>query len=197
MASIDQRIADFWKWFSEHSAEFAAVTIGQELLSQLENRLFAIDRVDWEIGPGRRSACLFSLSPRGDPERLKLTRKIIGQAPQLHGWEFSPAKLERAWNLVFQISVNGKNIDVDGKLWEFVAYKFKDGRFDLDFRPDEASSLPQNEAHLAATIIIDGELGEERRMALVGDVGIVDSWDENVSRSARRLEVGLLAKVIA
>jgi hypothetical protein len=196
MASIDTTTA-FWTWFSAHSAELGAADIPQALIDQLEERLFAIHRLDWEIGPGLETPNLFALSPRGDRSTLVITREIIAQAPKLKGWSFYPAKPPRQWNLVFSLNVDGKEIEIDGKRWQFVAYKFDDGTFDLVFKPDKQEGLSPDYLNWAAIIIADGEIGEERRMDLIGNIEVVGAWDEKIGASAQTLELGLLAKVLS
>jgi hypothetical protein len=192
----DRKIQSFWRWFSEHSAELAAGSVSQPLVSELERRLFAIHRLDWEIGPGQTSPNLFALSPRGDLKLLRVTRSVIAQAPSLIGWEFHPAKPPRAWKLAFSIMVNDKAIEIDGKLWEFLLFEFKDATYDLVLKPNRGRTLPEECLHWAATIIADGELGEETRMDRISNIEVVKTWDEVMARSARKLEPGLLARVL-
>jgi len=196
MASTSEHIASFWKWFSDHSSELSAPSIPDLLITELEQRLFLIHRLDWEIGPGLKEANLFALSPRGDRETLCLTRYIIADAPKIKGWEFHPAKPRRTWNLIFNLMVDREPVEVDAKLWEFVAYKFNDGTYDLIFKPHLGKTLTEDYLHWAATIIVDGELGEEKRMERIGKIEIVTSWDEKAAPSARKLEIGLLEKVL-
>ena len=187
-------IASFWNWFSEHCGELASGDIPQTLIAQLEERLFAIHRLDWEIGPGQKSLNSFALSPRGDRQTLQLTRSIVAQAPKLPGWEYCPAKPRREWDLVFSLNVNGEEVEIDGKRWEFVAFKFDDGTFDLIFKPDNTHGLTDDYLNWAATIIADGEIGEEKRMDLIGNIEVVTAWDDKAGRFARALEPGLLVK---
>ena len=95
------------------------------------------------------------------------------------------------------MTVDDAEVEIDGKLWEFVLYKFKDGTYDLLFKPDAAQALSDEYLDYAGTIIVDGELGEERRMELVGDIEVVKAWDEGAMRFARKLEPGLLARLLA
>ena len=192
----NEDVASFWRWFSEHSSELAAKSVLPDLVAQLETRLFAIARLDWEIGPGRNAANLFALSPRGDQEALQLTQSVIAQAPNLTDWEFYPAKPPRNWNLAFKLRVNDEAIEIDGKQWEFVAYEFNDGTYDLMFRSNSTQDLSEDYLNWAATIIVDGELGEEKRMKAIGNIEVVEAWDTKAAPAARKLEVGLLSKVI-
>jgi len=189
-------ITEFWTWFADHRAQLSDGKSVEPLIPELEEKLFAICRVDWEIGPGRKAPHLFALSPRGSCETLDITRLIIDQAPSIDGWEFSPAKPPRFWQLVFELKVDDDEITIDGKTWEFVIYRFKDGTYDLLFKPGDGNDLPEEYKRWAATIIADGEIGEEKRMRLVGTIEVVENWDEKTARSARKLESGLLGSVI-
>jgi hypothetical protein len=164
-------------------------------IADLEEHLFAIHRLDWEIGPGHLAPNLFALSPRGDRQALEITRGIVALAPKLSDWEFYPAKPPRSWSLVFNLNVGTKSVTIDGKRWEFVAYKFDDGTYDLMLKPDNPAGLSAEYLNLAATIIVDGEIGEENRIDRVGNIELVTSWDEDAAKYSRILEPGLLASV--
>jgi len=194
--NVHKKTSEFWSWFKERSSELAAGDIPEGLIEELEARLFAIHKLDWEIGPGRNAANLFALSPTGDEELLKLTRAVIAEAPDLPDWEFCPAKPPRNWDLVFSLTVDDASIEIDGKLWEFVAYKFKDGTYDLILKPDSTKGLSDDYLNWAAMIIADGELGEETRMELVQDLEVVRTWEAKVAPSAKKLQPGLLAKLL-
>jgi hypothetical protein len=194
--SGDNKIAAFWEWFFEHRSRLESKDIDRDLIAQLEERLFLIKRLDWEIGPGVNLPHQFSLSPRGDVQTLQITKEIVAQAPLMADWEFFAAKPPKKWNLVFDLMIEGASYEFDGKLWEFVAYKFKDGTYDLVFKPDSTKDLLQKYLYWAGTIIVDGEIGEEESLTKVGKIEITPTWNEKSIKSVRRLEVGLLAQVI-
>lgn len=190
-----ERIADFWRWFGANCGGLTPNVISEPLISELESRLFAMERLDWEIGPGRSQPNLFALSPGGDEDLLRISRNIIALAPEVSGWEFHPAKPPRVWNLVFTLAVEDSPVEIDGKCWESVAYKFEDGTFNLVLKPNDRMGLSEEYLSWAATIIVDGEIGEEARMERVGQIEVVTSWDEREARSARALEIGLLSEL--
>jgi len=190
------KIKAFWNWFSCHQKELGEDNVAPDIIAELEEQLFLIKRLDWEIGPGSRTSHQFALSPQGDLQLLEFTTKIIELAPRIEDWEFFAAKPPKSWNLIFELLVEGAPHSVDGKLWEFVAYKFKDGTYDLVFKPNSSNELSEEYLYWASTIIIDGEIGEERRMRKVGKVEIVATWDNKSAGNARRLELGLLEKII-
>lgn len=194
--ALSETTAAFWSWFLAHRQELAADEITQPLVEQLEERLFAIHRLDWEIGPGRETPNFFALSPRGNRSTLAVTRGIVAQAPEVEGWSFYPAKPPRQWNLVFTLDVQGKEVEIDAKQWQFIAYEFDDGTFDLVFKPDSLKGLPADYLNWAAVIIADGEIGEEKRMELIGNIEVVDKWEGKAAASAQPLDVGALAKIL-
>ncbi len=189
-------IRQFWAWFVDHEPELAAATVSESVLADLEKHLFAIKQLDWEIGPGVRRRNLFALSPRGNSEDMQITRSIIAQAPALADWEFYPAKPPRRWKLKFLMTVDGKQVQIDGAKWEFIARPLTDGTYDLVFRAPADINLPREYLDWAAMIIADGELGEETRMELVENITTVSSWDKKDSLSARRLEAHLLLRTL-
>jgi hypothetical protein len=193
---IQDNVTSFWAWFEKHREELAAVEMEPELLEELDTRVRRMGTFDWEVGPGRKQACFFALSPAGEIEALAQTRRVIEQAPKLPGWEFYPAKPPRQWSLEFEIDRDGQDIGIDGRDWELVAYRFKDGRFDVLLKPPDGSDLSDEEAELAARVIVDGELGEAVALELVGDVKTVRRWDEKAAQAARKLEPGLLSSIV-
>jgi hypothetical protein len=195
MDSRLNNIPAFWLWFSEHKVMLGATDVSQELISEFEEKLFVIDQLGWEIGPGLHVAHRLSLSPYGNFEKLNLTRKIIQMAPSFEDWEFHVAMPPKDWNLSFNLMIANSPFVVDGKLWEFVAYKFKDGTYDLIYKPDSLSKqLGDKYLQLAATIITDGELGEEQRIEAIPKIEVVLEWSEDMRKFARKLEPGLLRK---
>lgn len=196
MTSIVSKINRFWQWFSRHRSELSRKPISQILIRELETHLFAIAEVDWEIGPGITDTHLFSLSPRGDFELLYMTTTIIERAPHLPDWQFSAAKLPRQWNLQFQIDHDGTPVAIDASQWEYLLYRFKDGTFELLLRPDDRKGLSQEQLELAAIIIADGELGEKRRMLLVGEMVVVGEWDATEAPHVASLRRNILRKLV-
>ena len=196
MDSIKEEIGKFWNWFQINSKSLEKKEISHKHILELEQNLFAIHKLDWELGPGRSKPFMLSLSPNGDPNLFELTKQIVEEAPLLDDWEFFPAKPPRDWNLVFQLSYEGREVLIDGKQWEFLAFKFKDGTFDLDFKPVEGIGLPDEYLNWAATILVDGELGEDRRIRTIANIATVKSWSEEHAPSARLCEPGLLSRLL-
>jgi hypothetical protein len=193
---VQGEVSLFWAWFEKHREQLAAVEVDPELVEALDARVCRMGNFDWEIGPGRKQACFFALSPAGEVKALAHTRRVIEQAPELPGWELYPAKPPRQWSLVFELDRNGRDVSIDGGDWEVVVYRFKDGTFDVVLKPPDESDLSDEEADWAARVIVDGELGEAVALELVGAIETVRQWGAKAAAAARKLELGLLSSVV-
>jgi len=194
--SAQSEVSSFWAWFEKHRDELAADEMDSKLVEELDTRVRRMGNFDWEVGPGRKEPCFFALSPAGEVETLSETRRVIDQAPKLPGWELHPAKPPRQWLLEFDLDRDGTDVAVDGKEWEVVVYRFKDGTFDVLLKPPEDSDLSDEEAEWAARVLVDGELGEAVALELVNELETVRTWDEKAEPKARKLEVGLLSSIV-
>lgn len=59
--TAESLIEAFWSWFVEHADTYDS---DRDFINELESRLFAICRVDWEIGPLTADEMFLALSPR-------------------------------------------------------------------------------------------------------------------------------------
>jgi len=196
MALANNKIEHFWGWFKSIAENIEENILMSEFTSELEERISGIADIDWEIGPGVHSKWLFVLSPKGDRDLLKITKKIIICAPKIDEWEFYYAKPAKRWNLIFYIKYKDNDVLVDGSTWEYKLFEFPDGTFDIVFRPNNASNLSENDLWLAACIIVDGEIGEERRIEFIKNIEIVSDWDDGTSQKGNHLKLGVLNKLI-
>jgi hypothetical protein len=193
-------IDDFWTWFLLVEADLRGNSVDDDMIETLEAHLFRVCVVDWEIGPAREGVTRLSISSHeGDHEGLVAARLLIECAPTLPEWEFSLYKpRRREWNLEFEIVGQEGTRTIDAKQWEFVLYGFDDGTFDVLLRPDESCrDIEKDALSTAAIIIVDGELGEDARRTVIGDIDVVDVWKPAELEGARLLEPGLLDQLIS
>jgi hypothetical protein len=66
---------------------------------------------------------------------------------------------------------------------------------DLAFKPNNTEGLTIDDLNWAATVIVDGEIGEENRMRLIRRIEIVKSWDEQ-NTLATALRPGTLSTLL-
>lgn len=192
----NKKIPCFWNWFERHEFELRQVDVQESLIKQLEENLFAIHELDWEIGPKGESRFYFALSPTGDYGLLELTRLMTQSAPSLRDWVFYPAKPPKDWHLIFSLQVDNRTIEIDAQQWEFILNKRNDNNYVLILKPDQDYGLSEDYLNWAAIIIADGELGEERRMTLLPHVQVVEMWEDDKALTARKLQLGILGGLL-
>ena len=162
-------------------------------IGELESELAKLGTFGWEIGPGCERENMFAISPCRDSLLLEATRRIVKKAPALADWEFHPVKLPRRWKLWFELE-NGQI--VDGTRWEILILRSRDTTVEILLRPNDDCGLDLEHQELAASIIVEGELGEEKLIEKVRGIQIVKSWTEEQQQAVCALELGLLGREI-
>jgi hypothetical protein len=198
---MQKEIQEFWRWFMGHREQLSSRSVLDATIKELEDKLSSLKITDWEIGPGKKAKYMMAFSPAGNSNTLEITKEIIKSCPTelLKEWEFYPAKAPKNWDLRFFINNNNdESIEVDGKLWELIVYKFKDKTYDVVMKPPEAllKSLNSEALNWAAIIIVDGEIGEELRITRVKDIEVVKKWDSKDQTMVKVLRPGLLLNMI-
>jgi hypothetical protein len=178
--TADDQIGTFWEWFAtarESLPEEAAA------VEELDRRVSDLGCPAWEIGPGERAEWFLALSPDGDPASLALTRKVVGAAPSIPGWELLSHRPRKQWDLRFEIESESGPIEVDARTWRFVAYRYPDGLYDLVILADDPSLAPPDR-DLAVYLADEGQLGEEALMTVVNRIeAVTEVSDAEVERS--------------
>ncbi|MBK9037177.1 MAG: hypothetical protein IPL61_39020 [Myxococcales bacterium] len=77
-----------------------------------------------------------------------------------------------------------------------MVYRHDDGLHDVLFLPPAEPRLPAGAAEEIATTLVDGELGEERRMVAVDVVEVVTAWSDREAAGAVPLRSGALARAL-
>jgi len=176
----DEAIEAFWKWFATISPRLAASDTDPTLLDALSKRVALLgEDLHWEFGPGRTEEHAFVISPDGDKRWLATTRYIVERAPVLAGWQFHPAKPPKQWDL--KVSIEG--IAYDANPWRYVLYAFPDDTYDIVVEQNNVADLRP----LAANIVVDGLLGEDVRLEIIGDIDVVDALDDQEGISIEHL----------
>lgn len=187
----------FWEWFLVNESDLRRDSIPDLVISEFEDHLFRVCKVDWEIGPDQSGLTYFSLSPVDGSDSYDAVTALLKIAPHHPQWRFTLFKPPRAWDLIFTLQIEDGDVEIDAKLWEFVVYAFKDETFDILFKVDDLHSrLDEDKLIEAAVIVLNGELGEAVRRDLVGDIEIVQQWKAEEQAKVALLEPGLLKQVL-
>lgn len=159
--TIEAAADAFWAWF-----QAVAGATDDELRRELDARVASLGELAWEIGSsaaGRRLA----ISPGGNPDLLPLTRAVVARAPRVSGWTFHPARPPKDWDLTFSL---GADVRIDARGWRYLLQRYADGTLDVEIAAPDLMRYEEPIRIHAARIALDGELGEERRLARVQDV---------------------------
>lgn len=180
-------IAEFWQWFRSICGRFGDKFQNRELIDELDSRVARLGRFSWELGPGVKDSHnnALVLTPCGDPELLAETRTVIEAAPDCPGWEFYPAKPPKEWDRKFVIQADdGSRVSIDASGARYVLLEYPDGIFDVLLADRGVAALPEDLRQTAAEVLLDGELGEERRMVSIHTVDVVDEFDAEKQRKS-------------
>ena len=188
----DERWDAFWTWVRTQLCPRwpqAPGAVDQALVAALGREVDALGPFDFEVGPMGDDRFL-ALSPRADAGDRRT-------APAVDGWVFLAAKPEKDWDLSrFQIVREGALCAMDLSGWEFVTLRFSDGVCDVYLRPSAGTGLARDELLSIAATVVDGALGEARRIEGVAWIDVKDEWDDRQRPAARPLTVEGLRRVL-
>lgn len=162
--SIQSRIEDWWQQFAERAPRIDGLFKGQEewdLPQWMEEKLQAIDAdLMWEFGPAVKSpGHRLVITSESRHDLRPLVREILGQAPEIEGWEFYEYRLPEDFSQA-ECTVQGRtggeidDVQVQAAVGEF-------NRIDLLFscsRFAEGDRAAFNTAFVATESLLGEEL---------------------------------------
>lgn len=141
------------------------------MLEDLDTRIARLGNLAWELGPGIREENALTITPDGRPEWLAISQRVVAMAPPIPAWEFHPARPPKNWELQFSFEGrDGKFHDVDAREWSYVLFFRRDAKFDIVVAGNDLIDMSEVDQHLAAVIVLDGILGEARRLLTIGAI---------------------------
>jgi hypothetical protein len=178
-------ILEFWRWFEGIADKLGSNFDNPTLLEELDRQVARLGGVAWELGPGSSAENSLAISPDGAADLLPLTQQIVSLAPEIPHWEFLPARPARPQNLEFSIgTTTGSEIDIDARQWRYVLFRFPDGTFDLVLEQGNMGSASDEERFTAAVVLLDGLLGEARRLRSIGCIETVAALESGPKEKA-------------
>ena len=174
MSNHKSETESFWAWFEGIASSLSESFEREKLLAELDARASRLGDVTWEIGPGSDGSDVFVVSPDGNKDLLERTRSIVESAPKIPGWELCFSRPPRDWDLRFSIEgSSGEAISVDAREWCYVLYKFPDETFDIVVEQSNLETADEDARDRAATILLDGQIGEAMRIELIRGIEAV------------------------
>lgn len=184
---MEEKYKLFWKWFLEHQDNIIEVNSKDSFVKELDKKVKELGNYSWEIGPGKKNSLAFTISPGGDKELLEKTKKIIGFAPNISGWEFYSSIQIKEWSNFFTTFINGKKIGVDISKWKYVLYQFEDGTYDIAIKPIPFKKALEDSISELSEMIVDSLIGEEKRIEKIVNLDIVPEFDSEIIHNASKL----------
>lgn len=167
----DKDVATFWAWFASIADELGDDLTNEALHDELDARLARLGEIAWELGPGSTAENALAISPDGNPALLRLTQRIVAMAPTLPRWEFHSSRPARAESLEFSISTTaGDEIAIDARSWKYVLYRLPNKTFDIVVEQPNLDGATDDDRYTAAIVLLDGLLGEGKRLLRIGDI---------------------------
>jgi len=172
---IDAAADAFWAWFA---------SAGDGFPREMDARVAGLGELAWEVGADAGGRWL-AISPGGNPDLLPLTRAVVARAPRMPGWTFHPAKPPRDWDRTFSL---GGGVRIDANAWRYLLQRFPDGTLDVEIAAPDLMRYEEPLRVHAARIALDGELGEERRLACVQEIYVFYGFEAADAEAARPFE---------
>lgn len=193
MDSTEAQARDFWIYFSSIE-EFLRGNFNHDSVVPALNEKISQLGFAWEVGPGRSKKYMLCISPSGSREKLQFTKKFVSYAPAYKEWEIHHAKQIKDWS--FRVELHSPERSVDFQRWEYLLYKFPDGVYDVLLKPDPSDQSGDERYCALANILLDSEIGEEKRILLIDCIEIVREWDEAQAKAKNILRKGELQRLI-
>jgi hypothetical protein len=175
-----KEVNSFWKWFSDNCGYFGQNFDNEELLDDLDNRINELGEFTWEIGPGTSSMNQLVISPGGDIDLLPYTKEIVSYAPVVFDWEFYHAKPPKEWEFIFDFEKDdGNAVEINASQWKYVLLKYDDGMFEVILQTRDLHGFSEDDKIVISEILLDGILGEERRMLFICGVDVTEEFEDS------------------
>ena len=186
------KLAEFWNWFVSVANDFGEKFENERLLRELDQKVGELGDFGWEVGPGvsnpKNNALV--LTPCGHKDLLVVTKFVVENAPNCPGWEFFYSKPPKKWKRRFIMhDEEGSEIEIDASNWRYVMLKYPDGMFDMIIKAPELWQYSENSRQTAAAILIDGEIGEEKRLNWIETIEVVKEFEDNLRQKNNSINV--------
>jgi len=173
-----EAIDAFWKFWSAHKDEVAASVVegmSQSLVQSIGAHVSAVDAsLDWELGPGRKSAHHLCVSGKGDPVMRVICEQWLHRAPPPDAtWEYYASRQPHGRDGMV-LDIGGESIELDAlacKITEDDAYE----KLDLDVFHPKFKGIRNKDLKAQIMFIgLDTRLGEDDVERWIGALETID-----------------------
>ena len=176
---MQQKILQFWQWFTHNEAIFRNEVHAERAKEMLDNQVLSFGKFAWGIDPGLQKSYVFTFSPNNDKQLLSLSQQMIKLAPNLPLWEFQyclPAKPD--WDFKFQMFNNLIVLQTfDASEWQFVLIEEADYRVSIEIKADNLDTLDMDDKIAATSRAVNNLIGEELRIKEIATIKPIFKFD--------------------
>lgn len=177
--SLKERVAAFWKWYSEVSDDFYN-TIENKRCSDLEPAVSAkVDELmpgfGWVFGPGEDGqGHSFTLTPEGHPHKRLAAYYWLGQAPILKGWTFYASRQpDNPFRSGRSIRIEEMDFKAE-EIWLTPWVDDQEEKVDVIVWHPFFSKIQEQLRHTVTFLWLDEVLGEEGTSNWIGEIKLGD-----------------------
>lgn len=180
----DDNILRFWQWFVKSEATIKECIENENsahreyVIDQMNEHILSLGVLTWDIGLNDDENWFLTLSPNGNHDMLKVSQKIMIDAPEHMDWLFYASKPAKSWNR--QFSIYDDNMDeafIDASLWHYIVFEEEVGKLELVIEAKNIAHLDSEVAETAAEQFVIHELGELTWIKNVASVEIVHALE--------------------
>jgi hypothetical protein len=179
----------FWSWFRDQRITIESLLNGSDVnaLKELVGPRVAelTSRLGWELGPGLKKRYAFSFTLNGDIANARIAAKILRCAPTFEQWELHVGRPRKNWDLTFRMrNQKEQKVFINAASWEYYLTSFgNDTTFDITLIGHDLPSLDDEAKMQAASIVIQGCIGERNALERIDSVNILTECTELMSDS--------------
>ena len=180
MEMNDDNIIRFWQWFVKNESTIKECIENdrsehrQYVVDQMNEHILNLGVLTWDIGLNDDENWFLTLSPNGNQDMLKVSQRIIADAPEHMDWLFYASKPAKNWNRKFTIYDNALDeAFIDASQWHYVVFEEEDGTLELVLEGQNITHLDPEVAETAAEQFVIQELGEVTWILRISSIVIV------------------------
>jgi hypothetical protein len=180
----DDNILRFWQWFVKNEntikecVENTSSKSKEYVVEQMNEHILGQGVLTWDIGLNDSKEWFLMLSPNGDSDMLKVSERIIGEAPEHMNWQFHASKPAKIWDRQFMVYDDYMDeLFIDASDWHFITFEEEDGKLDLVIEAKNISHLNPELAESASEQFVIQEIGEANSIIYFSSVVVVSNLE--------------------
>lgn len=180
----NDNILKFWQWFVKNEKTIKECIENENseyreyVVEQMNEHILSLGVLTWDIGLNDDENWFLTLSPNGDHDMLKVSQKIMIDAPEHMDWLFYASRPAKKWNRQFNVyDDNMDEIFIDASFWHYIVFEEEEGKLDLVIEAKNIAQLDPMVVETAAEQFLIQELGEFIWIQNIASLEIVPALD--------------------